>query len=310
MKLSIIVPFYNVEPFIEQCIRSLYAQYMALDDYEVIAVDDCSPDDSRKVVERLQKEYPNLKLLVLPENRKLGGARNAGFDIAKGEYILYIDSDDYLLPNVLSALLKQIEKDDLDFLEFDDVVVDFNGKIQQNKTVKDTAIASGPDLFFDKGFIWWRDHIVAWNKLYKRDFLLRNKIRFAQNVMYEDNDYAFLCFAYANRVKYVQWQTYAYRNNPASFMRSKIDEEKIIQKFKLCTRMDEIKKECSDSDIRFDKVIRQFIYNAYSDIQSKSKDAANGLDSTKVKSALTAADWRVLFKYVPFKMFLNLRFRI
>lgn len=309
MRLSIIVPFYNVELYIEQCIRSLYAQDMALDDYEVIAVDDCSPDGSRKVVERLQKEYPNLRLLVLPENHKLGGTRNAGFDVAKGDYVMFVDSDDYLLPCVLATLLEQIEKEDLDFLEFGDVR-DCNGKIQQNKTIKDTAIASGPDLFFDKGFIWWRDHIVAWNKLYKRDFLLRNKIRFAQNVMYEDNDYAFLCFAYANRVRYVQWQTYAYRNNPASFMRRKIDEEKIIQKFKLCARMDEIKKECSDSDIRFDKVIRQFIYNAYSDIQSNLKDAANGLDSTKVKSAMVLADWLVLFKYVPFKMFLNLRFII
>lgn len=309
MRLSIIVPFYNVEPFIETCLRSLYKQGLAMDDFEVVAVDDCSPDGSRKIVEGLQKEYENLQLLTLPQNRKLGGARNAGVDIAKGDYVLYVDSDDYLLPNVLLCLLEQIEKDALDFLAFG-YVEDINGLIKPCTLIGETTVVGGTDLFFDSKFVWWRDHVVAWKKMYRRDFLLRNKIRFAENVMYEDNDYALRCFTHARRVKYVPLQVYAYRNNPASFIRSKVDEGKIIQKFKLCTRMDGIIKECAAADSRFNQTIRQFVYNAYSDIQSRLKDKANGLSSEKVRAVLTLADWRVLFKYVPFKMFLNMRFRI
>ena len=84
LRLSFIVPFYNVEPYIEECIRSLYAQDISWEEYEVICVDDCSPDGSRAIVERLQKEYPTLKLLTTPENLRQGGARNMGLDIAQG----------------------------------------------------------------------------------------------------------------------------------------------------------------------------------------------------------------------------------
>ena len=76
IRLSIIVPFYNVEAYIEQCIRSLYNQDIPIEEYEVICVDDCSQDGSRTIVEHLQKEYPTLHLLTTPQNLRQGGARN------------------------------------------------------------------------------------------------------------------------------------------------------------------------------------------------------------------------------------------
>ena len=108
LRLSFIVPFYNVEPYIEECIRSLYNQDIPWAEYEVICVDDCSPDGSRAIVERLQKAYPTLRLLKTPENLRQGGARNMGLDVAQGKYIWFVDSDDYIMPNCLKYMLNLI----------------------------------------------------------------------------------------------------------------------------------------------------------------------------------------------------------
>ena len=99
IRLSFIVPFYNVEPYIEECVRSLYAQDIPQEEYEVICVDDCSPDGSRAIVERLQKEYPTLRLLIHTENKRQGGARNTGMRESNGKYVWFVDADDYIQPN-------------------------------------------------------------------------------------------------------------------------------------------------------------------------------------------------------------------
>ena len=85
-RLSIIIPFYNVEQYIAQCLDSVYNQDVPEAEYEVICVDDCSPDGSHAIVERLQKKYPNLILLTTPENLRQGGARNMGLDVAQYQY--------------------------------------------------------------------------------------------------------------------------------------------------------------------------------------------------------------------------------
>ena len=87
IRLSFIVPVYGVEKYIEECIRSLYNQDIPQSEYEVICVDDCSPDGSRAIVERLQTEYPTLHLICHAENKRQGGARNTGLREAKGQYI-------------------------------------------------------------------------------------------------------------------------------------------------------------------------------------------------------------------------------
>ena len=118
LKLSIIVPVFNVEPYIEECICSLYRQDIPVSDYEVICVDDCSPDKSAQIVEKLQTEYPTLQLIRHERNKKLGGARNTGIRAAKGKYILFVDSDDMLVPNCLKQLIEAMESDDDEYIHF------------------------------------------------------------------------------------------------------------------------------------------------------------------------------------------------
>ena len=104
-RLSIIIPFYNVEQYITQCLDSVYAQDIPEEEYEVICVDDCSPDNSIAIVEEYAKQHSNLIIVRNKYNRKLGGARNAGMEVATGQYVWYVDSDDYISENCLAYLL-------------------------------------------------------------------------------------------------------------------------------------------------------------------------------------------------------------
>lgn len=211
LRLSFIVPFYNVEPYIEECIRSLYTQNIPWDEYEVICVDDCSPDGSRAIVERLQKEYPTLQLLTTPENLRQGGARNMALDVAKGKYIWFIDSDDYIQTNCLSTLLKQAEEENLDILDFD---YDCNVQLQTfSKNIQsfDMGPCTGVEYVFEQqyGGRWsWRCSTVC-GSLIRRDFI--GGLRFREKVQLEDNDFALLLYARAERVHHITAKPYYYR---------------------------------------------------------------------------------------------------
>ena len=115
MKLSIIVPVYGVANYLCKCVDSLLVQ--DIEDYEIILVDDGSPDECPKICEEYAEKYTNIKA-IHQENMGLSEARNTGNRAAQGDYIMYVDSDDYLQPNVLDALMQQIEHDQLDVLRF------------------------------------------------------------------------------------------------------------------------------------------------------------------------------------------------
>ena len=116
MKLSIIIPIFNVEDYLRKCIDSVLEQ--DYEDYEVILVDDGSPDRCPVICDSYAAEYDNIHV-IHRENGGLSAARNSGIEMASGEYIMFVDSDDYIEPNVLGELLAQIEQEQLDVLRFD-----------------------------------------------------------------------------------------------------------------------------------------------------------------------------------------------
>ena len=116
MKLSIIVPIYNVAPYLRKCVDSLLAQDIS--DYEIILVDDGSPDECQQICDQYAEQYSNIKV-IHQANAGLSAARNTGIAVAKGEYICFVDSDDYSEDNGLSTLMEQVEREQLDVLRFD-----------------------------------------------------------------------------------------------------------------------------------------------------------------------------------------------
>ena len=116
MKLSIIIPVYNVAPYVRKCVESVLHQDLDPQEYEVILVDDGSTDGSGAICDEFAQSTINV---IHQSNAGLSMARNAGIAVAKGKYIQFVDSDDYLEPNVLGGLVAQMERENLDVLRFD-----------------------------------------------------------------------------------------------------------------------------------------------------------------------------------------------
>lgn len=117
IKLSIIVPVYGVELYLRKCVDSLLTQDIPLSEYEIILVDDGSPDACPKICDEYVAAHKNIRV-IHRENGGLSAARNSGIEIAQGVYVMFVDSDDYIEPDVLAGLLKQVERDKLDVLRF------------------------------------------------------------------------------------------------------------------------------------------------------------------------------------------------
>lgn len=140
-KVSVIVPVYNVEKYIERCARSLFEQ--TLDDIEYIFVDDCSPDNSIGVLENTLKKYPHranqVKIVHHSQNKGLAAARNSGLDASSGQYILNVDSDDWLEQNALEILYHTAVKDTADMVVFDFKVIYSKRKIAYKQDIPDNG---------------------------------------------------------------------------------------------------------------------------------------------------------------------------
>ena len=233
IRLSIIVPFYNVEKYIEECIQSLYDQDIPQEEYEVICVDDCSPDGSRAIVERLQKEYSTLRLICHERNKKLGGARNTGLREAKGEYVWFVDSDDAMYANVLKGILKTAEQGNVDILQFDY----FRGGNIYRLPEQREDIQEGEEYLFEKATDAWFYKVAgAWRQIFKKDFLMHNRLAFVEDAMYEDTDYLIHAFLLAKRVQYTPILAYHYRINEESILYSPISPSKVACRVNLIVR--------------------------------------------------------------------------
>lgn len=264
IRLSIIVPFYNVEPYIEQCIRSLYNQDIPLEEYEVICVDDCSPDRSRAIVERLQSDYPTLKLIVHKENKCQGGARNTGLLHARGRYIWFVDSDDYIVPNCLSVLLANAEENQLEVLKFD-----FRKEPTDNNCRKFfySPVVPGSELIFDidTGEILLQKCDSVTHLLINANYIKEHQFKFAEHVQYEDDDYAYQIYAYSSRAMITPEVVYVNRFNPSSTTHRKNDIRRANDMYLQLLRMIELEPKLVNEDVRWGQVIRQYIKYSIND---------------------------------------------
>ena len=169
INLSIIIPFYNVEKYIAQCLDSVFNQDIPEEEFEVICVNDVSPDNSRDIVREYQRKHVNLILIEHDINKKLGGARNTGIRAAKGKYILFLDSDDMLKPNSLKSLVSEIDSQQDDYIHFNYQKFYNDGSMGEELLFKvDNIQTTGVELFFSKNLAW-QHQISACRKIYRRN---------------------------------------------------------------------------------------------------------------------------------------------
>jgi len=198
-RLSIIIPIYNVEHYVEKCLRCLEDQDIPKDDYEIICINDGSPDNSREVVIRLQKEFDNI-FLIDQENQGVARARNNGIDKAIGQYLVFIDPDDYVESNSFSAIIKKSEdvQAQVSFLGF--TVLNEDGTMRKQIFNKEESekVYKGIEAYYLARGDGYTDPDRMWGVLFEKDFINFNRCRYLADVPYlEDGEFIarILCLA-------------------------------------------------------------------------------------------------------------------
>ena len=190
-KVSVIVPFYNVEGYIEKCLETLVSQ--TLEDIEIILVNDGSKDNSIEIVNKFLKMYPEKLVYLEKENGGLSDARNYAINYAKGEYIAFLDSDDYIEKDMYEEMYELAKKENSDMVECnfyweypnkikEDIGVTYNGKNEMLEKIR----------------------VVAWNKLIKREILKQSKVIFPKGYRYEDVEFTYKLIPYIETVSFLK----------------------------------------------------------------------------------------------------------
>jgi glycosyltransferase involved in cell wall biosynthesis len=210
-KLSIIIPVFNVEPYVEKCLRSCAEQNIPLSEYEIIVVNDGTKDNSLAIAEQVSKEYSNI-FVVSQENLGLSAARNKGLSLATGEYVWFIDSDDWIEDNCLRIIVDSLHKNCPDGLVICGANI-INGipiKRQDYSMLKRT-IYSGIELL---KMDFWEPCVQF--VIYARSFLRENKLKFKEGVFHEDSEFTPRSFYFAKRLAILNNVIYLKFENPNS----------------------------------------------------------------------------------------------
>ena len=218
--ISVIIPMYNVEKYIEECLLSVLIQ--TFQDYELIIVDDCSTDNSVTIIESIAPKFNGkLNLIKLEKNSgNAGTPRNIGIDIAKGKYIYFLDGDDVLTHTALEELYSFTTDETIDIIHTDNNMVPFKfdadindyvdtDELIDNKT-KLRIVGSGR---YDKPtfettdlseriihFTYRKFFTTVWRNLYRRDFIINNHIRFIDSTLLEDDIFTLECLCLAKKI--------------------------------------------------------------------------------------------------------------
>ena len=214
-KVSVIVPFYNVEGYIEKCLETLVNQ--TLEDIEIILVNDGSKDRSIEIVNKFLEAYPEKLVYLEKENGGLSDARNYAIPYAKGEYIAFLDSDDYVEKDMYQKMYELAKKENSDMVECDfyweypdklkkDVGVIYNGKKEMLEKVR----------------------VVAWNKLIRREILEKTEVKFPKGYRYEDVEFTYKLVPFIEKVSFLKKPCVHYIQREGSISNSQNERTKEI----------------------------------------------------------------------------------
>lgn len=232
-KISLVVPMYGVESYIERCLQSIYANPEAKDCIELILIDDGSPDKSSQIAQRwiTSNSITNARI-ISQENRGLGGARNTGLRNAKSPWIWFIDSDDEILPDALNNILKRLDTS-LDFIAFNYLLLP---EIQLGFNVSE-PIECVPVEVVARNFII---NSPCFN-VYKTNFLRSNELWFREKFLHEDNEMAIRVLSYAKDISFYPIVIYKYYlSNASSITNTPVTQKKIndlLEHFKTYTSL-------------------------------------------------------------------------
>ena len=283
-KISIIIPAYNVEKYLRESLDSCINQ--TLEDIEIICVDDASPDNSIQILEEYQAKDPRVKILRHEVNKNLGAARNTGLQAATGEYIWFVDSDDYIDTKACQILYDAIKEFDIDMLCFS--ALRFSEKNNKRQFFYEKYVHQG--LQINKIYYPqtnWKEiqfsnlNVSACMYLIKRSTL--QKFRFREGVFFEDTDFTSILLASVNSFCFVPYSAYFYRINPGSTTQTDLSQKKFYDYVSILESLDKFIK---DKKISSNHFIYNFllgeinhIYGLYEEHHRINSDIIQRLDS-------------------------------
>ena len=213
MLLSIVIPVYNTASYLRKCLDSVILQEE--DDYEIVLIDDGSTDGiSPDICDEYKSRYPLIINLVHSENRGPGGARNAGIRLAKGEYICFLDSDDYLVPGSIAIIKKELK-------QFSPEVLQFGYRLEKNGEITDEVFQNLPVnkvIHFDEYPQFITMAPLVWNRAWKREMFTEYNIWFPDRVWFEDLRTSLKLLAKSKEIINIRDALYVYVQREGSTM--------------------------------------------------------------------------------------------
>lgn len=228
IQMSIILPIYNVSKYLEKCMASIVGKYE--EKIEILLIDDGSTDESGILADQFQNFYRNVRCYH-KANGGLSDARNYGLLKAKGKYVFFLDSDDFVIKSTIDILMSKIEEEDLDVLLWDADLYDEEGSkcdissaYYHHLGVLQEETYTGKEII-EAQLDYRNDYVTTvWLGLYKRDFLLDNNLFFEKGLLHEDEMWTQKVLILASKVRYIQETLYCYRIRSNSIMRQ-IDKD-------------------------------------------------------------------------------------
>jgi glycosyltransferase involved in cell wall biosynthesis len=250
VKVSIIVPVYNVEKYLQTCLESLVNQ--TLKDIEIIIVNDGSPDNSQNIIDSYCKKYPKIIKSYKIENSGQGEARNFGISKANGKYIMYVDSDDYISNDMAEILYNEAVKTRSDVVFCGNYVVDEDYKIIKEEPAY--SFLNREDVFLNAFF----GKMAVWNKIYKKNLIIDNNIKFRSKKWYEDLDFTCKIIMNAKKMSVVDKPLYYYVLRKGSTM----NNDNVKRNLEILDAFDNIMKYKKDYHNETEFLAIQHIYIA------------------------------------------------
>lgn len=239
MLLSVVVPVYKVEKYIHECVESILAQTFT--DYELILVDDESPDNCPQICDDYAKKYPFIKV-VHKSNGGLSSARNAGIKVASGEYIAFVDSDDLIDKNMFSVMLEKMQKEEADICCTGMIQFNDNSTWHSLPAPKEDVLLSGNDIY---KFIFSKNGCGDYmpNKIFRRSIF--DTVSLIENVIYEDIYIMHEIFSKAKKVLFIKENFYLYRINNQGISHNKQINPRFMDFYYSCLSQYEFAKTIS-----------------------------------------------------------------
>ena len=290
MKVSVIIPVYNVEKYVKECVESVMNQ--TLKDIEIICIHDAGTDDSWDIVKKLQKEDDRIVLLENEENVGLAATRNVGMDKAMGKYIYFLDSDDMIKKDALEILCKRADEENLDVQIFGADFIyenkDLELKFRTNPRIFKGAyedVIDGKSLFIKWMDIWdWMPSQPRF--FYNRQFLADNNLRYKNQMLHEDEVFTFDVLQVAQRIRVTQDEFFIRRFRESSIMTGGPTIKNVEGCIKIIDRaISAVSNEEASED--YNKAVKFYVYKIFKDATKKYRLAKKKLDENNAKIILS-----------------------